>query len=183
MGLPFILLGSAVAMMQPQLKLPGHVHAVPNIIPQQPWYLNKKYLYLITGLVPFLAIALEIYYLMMSIWKHYFYNLFGFLLMSSIVLFLLSSLISILVIHHQLNKGDYRWWWKSFLVAGSNSIYFILFSIYYFFNLKITRFATILIYFSTMTLFSMILFLSCGSIGFIATFFYVRAIYTQIKID
>lgn len=170
-------------MMQPPTKLPCHIHAVPNIIPTQPWYLKKKYLYLITGLVPFLSIVLEIYYLMTSIWKHYFYNLFGFLFMSICVLFLISSLISILVIHHQLNKGDYRWWWKSFLVSGSSVIYFVLFSIYYFFTLKVTRFATILIYFSTMGLFSSVLFFSCGSVGFMITYYYVKTIYSQIKID
>lgn len=170
-------------MMQQPIKLPCHVHQVPNIMPVQPWYLKKKFLYIFTGLIPFSAIVVELFYLMASIWRHYYYNLFGFLLISLFLLCLLSTLISIIVIHHQLNKGDYRWWWKSFGISGSSVIYFALFSIYYFFTLKITRLSSILIYFSTMALFGVILFMVCGSIGFIMTFYYIKMIYSRIKID
>ena len=170
-------------MMQKPIKLPCQVHQVPNIMPYQPWYLSKKYLYIFTGIIPFSAIIVELFYLMASIWRHYYYNLFGFMFVSLILLCLLSTLISIIVVHHQLNKGNYHWWWKSFFISGSNVIYFALFSVYYFFSLKLTRISSILIYFSTMALFGSMLFMVCGSLGFISTFYYIKMIYSRIKID
>lgn len=180
---PFVLLGSSVAMMQPIEKMPCHVHAVPNLMPHQPWYLSNKYLYFLTGFIPFTAIVVEMLYLLNSIWRHYYYNLFGFMFLSLLMLNLLSTLISIIVVHHQLNKGDYHWWWKSFFISGSSVIYFGLLVVYYFFYLNIVRLSTILIYFSTMALIGSILFLICGSIGFICTFYYIKMIYSRIKID
>lgn len=170
-------------MMQQPIKLPCHVHQVPNLMPIQPWYLSKKYLYFFTGFIPFCAIVVELFYLLASIWRHYYYNLFGFLLVSLILLCLLSTLISIIVIHHQLNKGNYRWWWKCYFISGSSVVYFIFFSIYYFFTLGIRRLSSIFIYFSTTALFASILFMLCGSIGFITTFYYIKMIYSRIKID
>lgn len=181
--LPFVLLGASVAMMKPLEKFPCHVHAVPNLIPQQPWYLSKKYLYFFTGLIPFASISGEMVYLLASIWRHYYYNLFGFLLISVMLLLLLSTLTSIIVIHHQLNKGNYNWWWKSIFISGSPVIYFIVLVIFYFFNLKITRFASALVYLSTCALIGSVLFLICASVGFIVTFYYIKMIYSRIKID
>lgn len=180
---PFVLLGSSVAMMQPMEKMPCDVHQVPNLMQIQPWYLNNKYLYIMTGFIPFTAIAVEMLYLMASIWRHYYYNLFGFLFISLLLLNFLSTLTSIIVIHHQLNKEDYHWWWKSYFISGSSVIYFIALTIYYFFTLNIVRFSSILIYFSTMALIASILFLICGSVGFICTFYYIKMIYSRIKID
>ncbi len=165
------------------MKLPCAVHQVPNLMPYQPWYLSKKYIYLLSGIIPFTAIVFELFYLMGSLWRHYYYNLFGFLLISLILLVLLSCLVTIIVIHHQLNKGNYHWWWKSCLLAGSSVIYFVIFTIYYFFTLGITRISSIIIYFSTMFLLWFILFVICSSIGFMLTFAYIKKIYSSIKID
>jgi len=181
--LPFVILGSSIGMIQRPIKLPCHVHPVPNLMSLPPWYLSKKIIFLITGIVPFSAIIVELFYLMASIWRHYYYNLFGFMLISLGQLIVLSALISIIVVHHQLNKGDYHWWWKSFFISGSSSIYFILFSVYYFFSLGITRVTSILIYFGLMALICVTIFLISGSIGFILTFHYIKMIYSRIKID
>jgi len=170
-------------MMQPTEKMPCHVHKVPNLMPYQPWYLSYKWIIIFSGFIPFSSIAVELIYLMASIWRHYYYNLFGFMLMSIMLLCFSSILISIIVIHHQLNKGNYHWWWKSFFISGSSVFYFFGLVVYYFLSLKITRLSTIIIYYSTMALLSIILFLVCGSIGFICTYYYIKMIYSKIKID
>lgn len=180
---PFVLLGASSAMMQPVEKMPCQTHAVPNLLPEQPWYLSLKYLLFFTGFIPFSAIAVELLYLLASIWRHYYYNLFGFLLFSILLLCLLSTLTSIIVIHHQLNKGNYHWWWRSFYISGSSVIYFTIIVFYYYLTLEIYRFSSIIIYFSFSALIGLIIFLVSGSIGFIFTFYYVKLIYSKIKID
>lgn len=69
------------------------------------------------------------------------------------------------------------------MISGSPAIYVIMYSIYYFFSLNITRLSSIIIYFSTMTLLSAMIFLISGTMGFLSTFLFLRKIYSMIKID
>jgi transmembrane 9 superfamily protein 2/4 len=126
-----------------------------------------------------------------SIWKHAFHYVFGFILIVVIILLITSSEISMVLAYFQLSKyfiftfrGDYRWWWKSYLVSGSVAIYIFAYSVYYYFNtLQMTRFSSFVLYFSYMFLGSAIAFLVTGSIGFVSTYFFLRKIYSMIKID
>jgi transmembrane 9 superfamily protein 2/4 len=77
----------------------------------------------------------------------------------------------------------YVWWWKSFFLGGSCSIYIFIYSFYYFFNLNVTRLSAMIVYFGIMSMISVIVFLVCGSISTIVTFFVLRQIYSMIKVD
>jgi transmembrane 9 superfamily protein 2/4 len=94
------------------------------------------------------------------------------------------SEISILVTYVQLCKGDYNWWWKSFFVGGSVSIYFVFYAVYYhLFVLHMTRLSSIIIYYGIMSIFTSLVFLICGTAGTISTYIFLRQIYSMIKID
>ena len=120
---------------------------------------------------------------MTSLWRNQIYYFFGFLFISLLVLIIVSSEISIIVCFFCLCKGDYNWWWKSFFIGGSVSIYILIYSIYYFLYLNIKRFSTFIIYFSVMIIISFSIFLICGSISVILTFVFLYKIYSMIKID
>ena len=137
----------------------------------------------ITGLIPFGAIFVEFSYIMASLWRHQIYLLFGFLWVAVIVLIITSAEMSIIVVYLCLCKGDYNWWWKSFFIGGSSAIYFVAYSLFYFFKLNIVRFSTVFIYFGAMTLISSVAFLVCGSISVLLTFAFLHKIYSMIKID
>ena len=109
--------------------------------------------------------------------------LFGFLWISLNVLIIVSSEVSIIVTYLCLCKGDYHWWWKSFFIGGSSVIYIVGYSVYYFFYLNITRFSTMVIYFSAMTIISSVIFLICGSLSTLATYLFLIKIFLMIKID
>ena len=115
-------------------------------------------------------------------WKQDFYALSKYLLISIIILILTSSQIGILFTYLNLCKGDYRWWWKSFLVSASPSVYIIIFSLFYLFKMKFKQFISVLIYLNFMTLFSIIIAFICGSSGFYLTFLFVTKIYSKIKL-
>jgi hypothetical protein len=73
---------------------------------------------------------------------------------------------------------------KSFLASGCSAIYVFLYSILYFqTRLSINMFVGKALYFGYMALISYTFFLLAGSIGFIATFLFLRAIYGSIKVD
>ena len=180
---PLVLIGSFLGTKQKKIKIPCRINPCPTTIPPKPWYFRIKYLIWITGLIPFAAIFIEFIYLMASLWRDQIYYLFGFLFIALIVLIITSSEVSIIVVYLCLCKGDYNWWWKSFFIGGSPVIYIMGYSVYYFFYLNITRFSTMVIYFSAMSIFSSVIFLICGGLSCIFTYIFLVKIYSMIKID
>ena len=182
--IPLIFIGTMVGLSQQRIKLPCGVNPVPGILSKNnyPWYLRVRYAWFLTGFPPFFAIFVELFYIMDSMWKQDFYALSKYLLLSIIILIIISSLIGILFTYLNLCKGDYRWWWKSFIVSASPAIYIIIFSIFYLFKLKFKQITTFLIYINFMILFSVIIALICGSTGLYFTFLFLENIYSKIRI-
>jgi transmembrane 9 superfamily protein 2/4 len=180
---PLILFGSFLGFKSKEIKAPCRTNPIPSYISNKPWYLHYKFMIFFTGFISFGAFFIELNYVMNSLWRHQIYFLATFLLISFILFVLICVEISIMVIFMNLCYGDYNWWWKSFLIGASPVIYFILFSIVYFFKLKITGFSGIVVYFGIMGLISTMSLFICGSISVLVTFLFVKFIYSKIKID
>merc|ERR1712048_1431039 len=150
----------------------------------QPWYMSGIFSSLVGGILPFGAVFTELFFIMSSIWQHQFYYLFGFLALVLIILLVACAEISIALTYFQLTSEDYRWWWRAFLSSGSSAMYVFLYSILYFSSrLQIEKLVSTLLYFGYMSLISILFFLLTGSVGSLAAFAFVRAIYGSIKID
>ena len=181
---PLIFLGTMIGLSQKRIQFPCDVNPVPGLLSKEgcPWYLRIRYGWFLTGFPPFFAVFVELFYIMDSMWKQDFYALSKYLLISIIILILTSSQIGILFTYLNLCKGDYRWWWKSFLTSASPGFYIIIFSIFYLFKIKFKRYTSILIYLNFMILFSIIISLICGAAGIYLTFLFIKKIYSKIKL-
>ena len=181
---PLIFLGTMIGLTQKRVQLPCDVNPVPGILSKSdfPWYLRIRYAWFLTGFPPFFAVFVELFYIMDSLWKQNFYALSKYLLMSIIILIVTSSLIGILFTYLTLCKGDYRWWWKSFIVSASPGIYIIIFSLLYLFKMEFSQLTSIAIYLNFMILLSVIISLICGSSGLFLTFLFLHNIYSRIKL-
>merc|ERR1712066_869946 len=114
--------------------------------------------------LPFGAVFTELFFIMSSIWQHQFYYLFGFLALVLIILLVTCAEISITLTYFQLTSEDYRWWWTAFFSSGSSGLYVFLYSIVYFNSrLALNRLASVLLYFGSMGLFSLLFMLLTGS--------------------
>ena len=182
--IPLIFIGTMIGLSQKRVKFPCDVNPVPGILSKNnyPWYLRIRYAWFLTGFPPFFAIFVELFYIMDSLWKQDYYALSKYLLLSIIILIIISSLIGILFTYLNLCKGDYKWWWKSFVVSASPAIYIIIFSIFYLIKLKFRQITTVCIYINFMLLFSIIIALVCGSSGLCLTYLFLENIYSKIKI-
>jgi transmembrane 9 superfamily member 2/4 len=184
-SLPLVFFGGFLGFRSEKIKNPKEVHKIPKLIPVQPWYMSSFFSIMMGGLLPFGAVFIEIYFVMSSIWLQKFYYLFGFLFLVFVILLLTCSEITIVMIYFQLCSSDFRWWWRSFLTAGSSSFYLFLYSGFYFFT-KLRAFSHIfmsIVYFSYMFIISYFFFMLTGTIGFFATFWFVRYIYASIKTE
>ena len=181
---PLVLIGTFIGVKQKGMDIPCKINPVPSPIPDnKPWYFHIKYACFITGVLPFGAVFVEFIYIMSSIWRHELFFFATFVMIAVAVLLVTSSEIGLLYVYVNLCKGDYNWWWKCFIASASPVIYVVLYSIYYFFSLGMTRLSTMVIYFGLMSLIVIVVGLVCGSAGVCITFLFLRKIYSMIKVD
>lgn len=184
LSLPLCTIGAYYGFKAKKIEQPVRTNQIPRQIPDQPLYLNWTVSMAIAGILPFGAIFIELYYIMSSIWLHKFYYLFGFLFLVVIVLVITCSQLSILLCYFHLNSEDYRWWWRSYFTSGASAFYVFAYGIvYYFFKLELVGFSSKVLYFGWILVASLLFFLLTGFIGAVSCFFFIRRIYSSIKVD
>lgn len=184
-SVPLVYLGSYFAAKKDPIEHPVRINQIPRMLPaDMPWYGNRFLGIMAGGTLPFGAVFIEIFFIMSSIWQHQFYYVFGILGIVFLILILMVTEMSIVLCYFQLCLEDYHWWWRSYLGSGSAALYLFLYSIVYFFTqLEIIKFVSGLLFFGYMLLVSFAFFVLCGSVGYFSCFFFVRKIYSSIKID
>ena len=180
---PLILIGSFFGFKSNQITIPCEINKIPSFIPEKPWYLHYRYITFLTGLIGFATIFIEFNYVMGALWKHQIYFLATFLGISILLFIMVMGEMSILVVYYNLCYGDYNWWWKSFIIGASPVIYFIIYSIFYFFYLKISTISAMVIYFGMMAMISAMVILICGSVSVFFCLGFLNKIYSEIRID
>ena len=184
-SVPLTFLGSAVGFRKQKIDNPCKVNRIPKPLNIIPGSFKIKFICLMAGSLPFGCMFIELSYVMKSMWHHtLFYYFFGFLFLCFLVLMVTSAEVSILMSYILLCREDYRWWWLSFAVAGSSGVYLFLYSVLYFLvELSLTRFSSVVLYLGYMLVMSIGYSLITGTIGFLATFYFIRLIYSLIKVE
>ena len=180
---PLILIGSFFGFKSNHINIPCEINKIPSFIPEKPWYLHYRYITFLTGLIGFATIFIEFNYVMGALWRHQIYFLATFLGISIFLFIFVMGEMSILVVYYNLCYGDYNWWWKSFVIGASPVIYFVLYSIVYFFYLRISTLSAMVIYFGIMGMISAMVILICGAVSVFFCMGFLNKIYSEIRID
>lgn len=184
LSIPLTFIGSFLAFRKPVIEAPVSTNQIPRQIPDQVWYMSPLLTSLIGGTLPFGAVFIELFFILGALWGQQLYYVFGFVLIVFAILMVTCAEISIVMTYFQLCAEDYHWWWRSFFTPAASSFYFFLYSVFYFSSrLSITKFISGLLYFGYTVIFSIVLFVATGFIGFVASFIFVRKIYTSIPFD
>ncbi|XP_020269316.1 transmembrane 9 superfamily member 7-like [Asparagus officinalis] len=183
-SVPLVFVGSYLGFKKPPIEDPVKTNKIPRQIPEQAWYMQPSFSILIGGILPFGAVFIELFFILTSIWLNQFYYIFGFLFIVFVILLITCAEITIVLCYFQLCSEDYNWWWRAYLTAGSSALYLFLYSAFYFFTkLEITKLVSGILYFGYMLIGSYAFFVLTGTIGFYACFWFVRKIYSSVKID
>eukprot|EP01055_Gregarina_sp_Pseudo9_P005469 Gregarina_sp_Pseudo_9__5468@NODE_693_length_2360_cov_93_979319_g655_i0_p1_GENE_NODE_693_length_2360_cov_93_979319_g655_i0NODE_693_length_2360_cov_93_979319_g655_i0_p1_ORF_typecomplete_len646_score205_97EMP70/PF02990_16/4_8e199TMEM192/PF14802_6/0_013TMEM192/PF14802_6/7_2e02TMEM192/PF14802_6/56DUF5133/PF17196_4/0_037DUF5133/PF17196_4/2_1e03PIRT/PF15099_6/0_041_NODE_693_length_2360_cov_93_979319_g655_i0722009 len=183
-SVPLVFIGAYMGYRKPCIELPVRTNQIPRQIPTMPFFLKPLAMMVTGGVLPFGAVFSELSFIMTSVWQHKFYYLFGFLTLVVLILLVTCAETSIVFTYFQLAAEDYRWWWRSYWVSAFAAVYYFLFSVLYFFDsLEITSFTSTILYFGYNALVAYTFFLLTGAVGFISTFWFVRAIYGAVKVD
>lgn len=181
---PLVFSGFYFGFRKQPYEHPVRTNQIPRQIPEQVWYLHPSLASLISGILPFGAVFVELFFILTAIWENQFYYLFGFLLLVFLILIIACSEVAIVMTYFQLCGEDYHWWWRSFLLSGSASFYVLAYSIiYYYTKLEIEDFIPTLLYFGYTLVMVFGFWLLTGSIGFYATYIFICRIYGAVKQD
>ncbi|KAE9551690.1 hypothetical protein FO519_005095 [Halicephalobus sp. NKZ332] len=182
--LPLVFVGFHFGFRKQKISHPVRVNQIPRQVPESPWYLKTIPCMLLSGILPFGAVFIELYFIFSAIWENQFYYLFGFLFIVYGILFISCCQISIVVTYFLLCAENYRWWWNSFTVGGGSAFYVMAYSVFYYYTkLDIIGFIPTLLYFSYSALIALTFWLLTGTIGFYSSYFFLRKIYSAVKID
>ena len=110
------------------------------------------------------------------------YSMFGYLFADMIMLVIVISLSSCLTTYMQLCNQDYEWWWKSFIIGASSSLYVAIFGVFkMLFLFRIDEWASDIAFFLYFYLFVVCYTLATGYIGVWSSYKFVSSIYKDTK--
>lgn len=139
---------------------------------------------LLVGILPFGAIFVELYFIMNSIWFNRIYYMFGFLFLCYGLMIITCAAVTVLLVYMLLCSENYHWQWRAFLAAGMSAGYIFLNAIVLWITkLSMSSVAGTVLYLGYSLLISFLAFILTGSIGYFASWWFVRKIYSSIKID
>ena len=181
---PLVWVGVWLGFRRESKEPPVKTNMVPRVIPSQAWYLNLLFTMLVGGILPFGAVFIELYFIMSSVWLQRFYYVFGFLALVLLILLITCGEMAIVLCYFQLCNENYLWQWRSFLNTGSAGLFLFGYSFVYFSStLEIMGVVSTLLYFAYMFICSMIFSLVTGTVGFVASAWFVLQIYGAVKVD
>jgi transmembrane 9 superfamily protein 2/4 len=180
---PLILIGSFFGYKGRRINVPCEINRIPSAIPDKPCYLHYRYITFVTGFIGFATIFIEFNYVMGALWRHQIYFMAAFIWISFLLFVIVVGEMSILFVFLNLCRGDYNWVWKSFIMGSSPVIYIVIYSVFYFLYLRITRLSSMIVYFGMMGLISAIVMFICGTIAVFFNFTFLKLIYSKIRKD
>ncbi|CAF0915524.1 unnamed protein product [Adineta steineri] len=181
---PLVCIGFFFGYRKQPYEQPVRTNQIPKQVPEQQWFMHPVINIAIAGILPFGAMFIELFFIFSAIWENQYYYLFGFLFLVFIIIIICCSQISIVITYFQLCGEDYHWWWRSFISSGGSAFYVFGYAVFYFFTkLDITGFVPSLLYFGYTLLICFSFWVLTGTIGFYASYIFVRKIYSEVKIE
>jgi len=184
-GLPLTMLGAIAGKnYATPFEPPVRTKHISRQIPDIPWYRNRFVQVGLAGFLPFSAIYIELHYIFGSVWGRGMYQLWGILILVVGILFLVTAMTTVALTYFQLSMEDYRWWWISFVWGGSTGFYILGYSVYFWvYRSKMSGFLQASFFFGYQLFICYFFFLMLGSVGFLASFAFVKRIYKNLHMD
>ncbi|XP_051159040.1 transmembrane 9 superfamily member 2 isoform X2 [Leptopilina boulardi] len=183
-SVPLTFIGAYFGFRKRPLEHPVRTNQIPRQIPEQSFYTQAVPGVVMGGVLPFGCIFIQLFFILNSLWSNQMYYMFGFLFLVFLILIITCSETTILLCYFHLCAEDYQWWWRSFLTSGFTAFYLLIYCIHYFMTkLNIEDAISTFLYFGYTFIIVFLFFLLTGSIGFFACFWFVRKIYSVVKVD
>ncbi|KAJ6684129.1 hypothetical protein OIU85_007785 [Salix viminalis] len=180
---PLLVMGGIAGKnSKAEFQAPVRTTKYPREIPRLPWYRKTLPQMAMAGFLPFIAIYIELYNILASVWGHRIYTIYIILFIVFLILLIVTAFITVALTYLQLAAEDHEWWWRSFLCGGSTGLFIYGYCLYYYYvRSDMSGFMQTSFFFGYMACVCYGFFLMLGSIGFRASLCFVRHIYGSIK--
>jgi transmembrane 9 superfamily protein 2/4 len=129
-SLPLSLAGSWVGFKAQPIPSPTRTNQIPRQIPPPTSiYMKPVYSVLLAGILPFVAISVELSAILNSLWSGRIYYMFGFLFLCYGLMIIMCAAVTVLMIYFLLCGENYHWQWRSFFCSGATGVYVLLYSL------------------------------------------------------
>lgn len=183
-SVPLTFVGAYFGFRKRPIEHPVRTNQIPRKIPDQSVYTQPIPGVIMGGVLPFGCVFIQLFFILNSLWSSQVYYMFGFLFLVFLILIITCSETTILLCYFHLCAEDYHWWWRSFLTSGFTAFYLFIYCFHYFVTkLPIQDAASTFLYFGYTLIIVFLFFLLTGTIGFFACFWFVRKIYSVVKVD
>ncbi|KAJ5621638.1 hypothetical protein N7528_006421 [Penicillium herquei] len=183
-SVPLSVAGSWVGFRQKAFEGPTKTNQIPRQVPPMAGSLRTIPSILLTGILPFGAIFVELYFIMTSLWTNKIYYMFGFLFLCYGLMIITSAATTILLVYFLLCAENYRWHWRAFAGAGMTGGYvFVNALIFWVTRVSFGGLTGAVLYVGYSAMIGFLVFVLTGSIGFFASWAFVQRIYGSIKVD
>jgi transmembrane 9 superfamily protein 2/4 len=133
---------------------------------------------ILSGVLPFSALYVELFFIMSNLWMDQFYYVFGFTLIVYLIIIVMCAETTVLLVYYKLCAENHRWWWFAFFSSGSVAFYTFVYCIFWFRTLEASPFViTYLFYFGYMFLICFAMLLLFGTVGALTSLWFVRRIF------
>ncbi|KAJ5884659.1 hypothetical protein N7495_009169 [Penicillium taxi] len=183
-SVPLSVAGSWFGFRQSAIEGPTKTNQIPRQVPPMSGSLRTIPSILLTGILPFGAIFVELYFIMTSLWTNKIYYMFGFLFLCYGLMIITSAATTVLLVYFLLCAENYRWQWRAFMGAGMTGGYVFLNAlIFWATRMNFGGLTGAVLYVGYSALIGFVVFILTGSIGFFASWAFIYRIYGSIKVD
>jgi transmembrane 9 superfamily protein 2/4 len=185
---PLVFLGASVGYKCDPIEFPFEPvgDEARRLPPRRPWY-KRVLIFLARAIffdgMPFGAVFVELYFILGSTWLGFYYNTFGFMVLTLSIAIVTCAFTSVVITYFRLRREDYRWWWSSLTTASAIGLYIFLYSIIYSRQLETTSLVTLSIFFLYMALVSLGVAFMFGFVGVMANIWFTKRMYSTLQRD
>jgi transmembrane 9 superfamily member 2/4 len=117
----------------------------------------------LVGVLPFVAICVELRFIMNNMWLGRVYYMFGFLFLCYGIMILTCAAVTVLLVYFLLCSENYHWQWRAFTAAGASAGYVFAYAIVYWITrISFSGFTSAVLYIGYSALISFLFFILTG---------------------
>jgi len=185
-SVPLVFAGAYIGYKTKPYEFPTRTNQIPRQIPASPLNIPQPAYIILAGVLPFGTVFMELVFILNSIWQNQILYLFGMLSIVFAILVVTCAEMSIVFTYLTLAAERWTWWWQAFSGSASSGLYMFLYSLYYIGSQAAADnmpLVSTMMFISYSLVVSVAFALMCGSIGFFSSFWFVRQIYSNIRVD
>lgn len=185
-SVPLVFAGAYIGYKTKPYEFPTRTNQIPRQIPASPLNIPQAAYVVLAGVLPFGTVFMELVFILNSIWQNQILYLFGMLSIVFAILVVTCAEMSIVFTYLTLAAERWTWWWQAFSGSASAGMYMFLYSLYYIGSQAAQDHMPLVstMMFVTYSLVVSVAFaLMCGAVGFFSSFWFVRKIYSNIRVD